>query len=358
MGPRDRASRVNPNMIILARESRGMQQKTLAEQLKVTQGRISKIEMGLLTIPEELLERLAAALHYPLHFFYQEGQIMGVGVAELFHRKRKDVPQKDLSRIYATIEIRARHIEALCKAAEVPSTMQRLDVDEYDGRVEEIAMLARSTWNVPRGPIANLTQTMEDMGIIIVPCEFGTRKVDAISRWVGSLPPMIFVNPDSPKDRYRFSLAHELGHLIMHAVPNPEIEDQADRFAAEFLMPEREVRADLTGLSLQQLPQLKRYWRVSMASLIKKAGDIGAITESQSRYLWARMAQAGYRTREPAELDVTGEQITLLYELVDTHRVDLGYGEEDLQSLLALESDELWVTYLERNAKSALRLLN
>src|SRR5260221_6840855 len=101
---------VNPNMVILSREARGLSQKELADLLGVTQGRIAKIEMGLLPFPADLLEALTRVLDYPKHFFFQEGSLAGVGMTEIFHRKRQDVPKKILGKAYAQMDIRHRHI--------------------------------------------------------------------------------------------------------------------------------------------------------------------------------------------------------------------------------------------------------
>ncbi len=72
---------------------------------------------------------------------------------------------------------------------------------------------------------------------------------------VRDLPPCIFLNQHVPADRMRFSLAHELGHIIMHTVPGDEIENEANAFAAELLVPEKQFRRALTGqrLSLEWL---------------------------------------------------------------------------------------------------------
>src|SRR5437763_13814855 len=91
---------VNPNMVILAREARGLSQKELADSPSVTQGRISKIEMGLLPVPDDLLEALSRVLDYPTRFFFQQGSLVGVGMTEIFHRKRQDDPQNILSKAY------------------------------------------------------------------------------------------------------------------------------------------------------------------------------------------------------------------------------------------------------------------
>ena len=348
---------VNPNMVILGRESRGLSQKQLADQLSVTQGRISKIEMGLLAVQDKLLEELSRVLNYPKQFFLQEGSLMGVGIAEIFHRKRQDVPKGVLTKIYAQMEIRLRHIAILLRATEIPDNVHRFDIDEYNGDVAEIARLVRATWEVKRGPIENLTKIVENAGVLVISMDFGTSRVDAISRWVPGYPPLLFVNTYSPKDRYRYSLAHELGHIVMHTIPNPNIEEQANQFAAEFLLPEREIKASLRNLNIAQLAKLKRYWKVSMAAILVRAQTLDMITANHARYLWMQMAKAGYKTREPIELDIEGEQPSLLEEIIETHRKDLGYSIADLSESLLLSEDEVWTLYLRGHDQPSLRII-
>jgi Zn-dependent peptidase ImmA (M78 family)/DNA-binding XRE family transcriptional regulator len=349
---------VNPNMIILGRESRGLSQKELAEALGVTQGRISKIEMGFLTVPSDLLENLSKILKYPIGFFLQEGNLVGVGVSEIFHRKRQDVPKKVLSKSYAQMEVRLRHVSKLLQAVEIQENVPRLYIDDdYDGSVENIAQAVRAEWQIPRGPIKDLTKTLEDQGVLVISVDFESPKVDAISRWVPGLPPLFFVNQNIPKDRYRLTLAHELGHVVMHKHANPNMEEQANRFAAEFLMPERDIMADLGDLKMAKLPELKRYWRVSMAAILKRAEDLRAITPNQARYLWVQMSKTGYRLREPIELDIKGERPSLINELIEAYREDLGYSMEDLCQMLALFEEELWSMYLRKYDQPPLRLV-
>lgn len=348
----------NPNMVILARDSRGMTQKELALRLGVTQGRVSKMEMGLLPITDDLVERLAKCLGYPKHFFLQEGGIHGIGIPELFHRKRQDVPKRLLDRIYALIEIQSAHqIPALLRAVEMPCNIPTFDIDEYNGNAERIASLVRERWQLPRGPISDLTEAIEDAGGIVVPFRFETQRVDAMSRWMPSAPPLFFINMESPKDRLRFSLAHELGHVVMHALPNGDIENQADRFAAEFLLPQRDILPYLHDLSLSRLAVLKQYWKASMAAILKQAEGLGAITANQARYLWILMSKAGYRTREPVELDPDGETPTVLQELIEIHLKQLSYSVADLAQTLALEEQEVLANYLTPPAQHQLKLV-
>lgn len=353
----DLSEKVNHNMIILGRESRGLSQKELAEALGVTQGRISKIEMDLLPVPPDLLEKISNILKYPTGFFLQEGGLVGVGISEIFHRKRQEVPKKVLNKAYAQLEIRLRHISKLLQSVEIPENVPRLNVEKYEERVEDIARIIRSQWQLPRGPIKDLTRTLEDQGVIVISVDFDSPKVDAISRWIPGLPPLFFVNQNIPKDRYRLTLAHELGHIVMHEHANPDMEEQANRFAAEFLMPERDILADLSNLKMAKLPELKRYWRVSMAALLKRAEELRAITSNQTRYLWVQMSSAGYRVREPIELDIKGESPHLIDELIEAHRNDLGYSTDDLCQMFPLFEEEFWSLYIHKPERPSLRLI-
>lgn len=356
--PADILSPVAPGMVTLARQARGLSQTELAALLNITQGRLSKIESGLLPVSDDLLTVMVRQLHFPPGFFQQTGRTLGVGVAELFHRKRQNVSAKVLDKIHAVIEIRSvHHVKALLRSSEIECKIPQFDVDAYGGQADDIARMLRATWTLPKGPIPNLTRVIEDAGGVVIPFDFETHLIDAISRWVPGLPPLFFVNRMVPTDRLRWSLAHELGHMVMHALPTPEIEQQADAFAAEFLVPAREARSDLANVTLPSLANLKRYWKVSMQALLRRAENIGTITRNQARYLWSQMARAGYRTREPIELDPTIERPDLLRELVDIHRKELGYSIADLAEMLTIYEDELRAWYMADDPAPHLRVV-
>lgn len=346
-------------MITLARESRGMSQSELAKRLNMSQGKLSKIENGMLTVSENELLKISEVLNYRISFFQRNERIYGVGLSEFFHRKRQSVPQKKLSKIYAKIEIRRMEIATLLKSVDIGQTnFFNIDPDEYNGDIETIAQVVRAAWRIPRGPIDNVVSVIEEAGGIVIPFDFEDAKIDAISVGHPGLPPLFFVNFNRPMDRIRFTLCHEIGHTIMHRIPpsdNSDIENQADRFAAEFLMPREEIAHDLNNLSLKKLASLKPYWKVSMAALLKRASDIGKITERQARYLWTQMGKAGYRTQEPVELKIPDEKPWLLKEIINVFQNELKYKTTDISEALSLSENEFRSIYLQQN--SHLRLV-
>lgn len=327
---------VNPEMVLLARESRGMTQKELAKNLDVSQAAISKAEKLPGNVSGSLLKGLSDILDYPESFFFQQ-EYWYAPATPLLHRKQKTLPQKIRNQVEAEANVRRIHIERLLDSIEIPDmSLPSYDIDDYAG-AEEVAQAVRAKLKLPRGPIQDLTTIIERIGIIIVPCKFNTEKLDGFSIIVNGKPPVVYVNQDMPWCRIRFTLAHELGHIVLGHVPGPNIEDEANDFASAFLLPKDDISRDFAGerIDLHLLAGLKPRWKVSMQALLFKAKKLGYITDNQNAYLWMTMNQSGYRKREPAYLDIPAEQPKLLKAMIEAHLKDLEYSEEELLEMLA-----------------------
>lgn len=352
---------INPEMVILARESRGMTQHELAEQIGATQGHVSKIESGAIAASEDIVMRLSEALQYPPGFFSQTDRIYGPSVSEFFHRKRAVVSMRLLCRIHAQANIRRIHINRLARSTEIIQKIPHYDPEEFRGDVEEIARAVRALWQMPRGPVKDVVSTIENAGGVIIRLRFDTNKIDALSWWVPGSPPIFLVNDSMPADRERLTLCHELGHIVMHSDVRPNMEEEANRFAAAFLMPTEDIRAHLADSSMHKLAGLKTRWKVSMQALLVRAEQTNAITPGKTKSLWVQLSRAGYRTREPAELDFPKEQAGLMQELVDFHCEKLGYDQKELADLFKWTEREVLANYSVNGQlpgpKAALRVL-
>lgn len=339
---------VNVEMLQLARESRGLTQQRLSQLTSISQGRISKFERGEAPIPNKDLAQIARALDYPNSFFYQHGQHHGFGVSGIFHRRRQSINMLTLKRIQADFNIRTMEIQKLLDGAEIQSENEfhRLDIEDFDGDAEHIANLVRAQWNLPIGPIKSVIGVIESAGGIVLKYDLGSRKLDAQSRWISGLPPLFFANKNIPTDRLRFTLAHEIGHVIMHRIPTRDIEDEANRFASSFLMPRREIMPDLAPFSLERAMRLKLKWKVSIASLIMRAFDLGVVTKSQKRRLFTLMGVAGYRTSEPVILP--DEEPAIVRRIIDSYQKDQGYTTAELCRILSIHATDFQVRYLKK----------
>ncbi len=340
----DASQQVSPSMIVLARESRGLTQSAVASRMNVSQARLSKVESGLAVPDHELVVGLSAVLGYPEGFFFQPDKVLGPGTSEFFHRKRKTLSAKLLRKVHAGINIRIMHVSRLLRSVDIGEDhIPRMDPDEY-GSADEVARAVRAAWQMPAGPVPNVVEAIENAGGIVVKCDFGTPLIDALSRDIPGLPRMFFVNSVLPPDRQRLTLAHELGHAVMHQVPHPEMEDQAFGFGAEFLMPASDIRRQLDRVDLARLADLKPYWKISMAALLMRARELGKVSPRMERHLWMQMGQSGLRTREP-DMGIEVEEPRLLSEIVSLYQNELGYGLEDMSAMLLLSEDEVQSVY-------------
>lgn len=248
---------------------------------------------------------------------------------------------KDRDRIDMTLNIIRWMIRAFLEPLDVPELSLPVFDPASSRDPENAAESLRSFWELPRGPIGNLTKTIEKAGIIVFPFEFGTTHLDALTILSNDTPPIIFVAKSIPADRYRFTLAHELGHLYMHRrMPTPMMEIEADRFAGTFLIPTADARVELSQLNFTKLGILKLRWKVSMAALIMRAKQSGAISEKWAVYLMTELSRRGYRKREP--IDIPPESAwcisKVLHSLQDglhqplsTLTAQMGVPEEDFR---------------------------
>jgi Zn-dependent peptidase ImmA (M78 family)/transcriptional regulator with XRE-family HTH domain len=326
----------NPDMLKLARDAKELTQAELASKSGLTQAFISKLEHGLIAQPgEDALGQISKALGFPPLFFIQRER--AIGFPHFHYRKRAKLGMKALARIGAVINIRRQHIAKLSRSYEmtIEKPIPQIDLDESGLTPEGVAERLRAYWMLPRGPIPNLVDLVEDAGGVIVPSRFGTNLLDGLSFRSDGMPPLFFMNREMPADRFRFSLAHELGHMVMHTAPDDDekMESEAHRFAAAFLMPASDIKPYLVSPKLSTLGRVKAYWRVSIKALIKRAFDLDLITPSQYKFLNIQYNKA-FKGSEP--IDVGMEPVNKLQDMVSYHRKNLGYTTEDLARLFCM----------------------
>ena len=257
------------------------------------------------------------------------------------HRKRRSLRVGDYRQLLARVNILRLSLQRLMRGIEIQAEDQffRLDIEEY-GNPARVAEQVRNAWNLPRGPVPHLTKAIEAAGWIVLKCDFGTPRLDAFSQWPPGMPPLFFVNVSAPPDRCRWTLAHEIGHIIMHVVPTPNLEREADEFAAELLMPRRDIASDLgRPFSLQKAAALKARWRVAMSAVIRRAKDLWKITPSRYTTLMTQMGKLGYRKHEPVPLEP--EEPSVVRGMLGVHLSLHGYSIEELGRVAMLSPDDL-----------------
>jgi len=333
--------RANPQMITLVRELRRLTQAEVANAVGVNQGYVSMIESGVRPVSDELLEKIADALECPVALLQQHAPIRGGEAQDLHFRRRKTLPIMERRRFEGKLHLAYLTIKSLLRGIdyEPALTLPVLSPDDFESPAEA-ARIVRRTWRLPMGPISNLTAYLEAAGIFLSPCN-APNKVDAVTRRGDEGWHVTLFNEVMPDDRFRMTGAHELGHLVLHAGYSPDLEHEADQFAAEFLTPAEEIAPQLEGLTtrdLGRLIDLRLYWKVSVPFLVRRAYDLEIISERQQKSFYALLNSRGlmYQTVDHA---LPPEEPTALRQIIEVHRGQHGYTLDDLAAAALMTPD-------------------
>lgn len=342
---------VNGEMLRLARQRRGLHQKDAAPLLGVEQPILSRIENGLANASDEMIQRAEKTYHMPKEFFFLNDTVYGPPVSvHPMWRKKADVSARDVDCIVADLNVRSMHLRRLLEGVDLKTKadIPRLDFDEFKD-AEKISLIVRAHWRIPSGPIKNLTVYAERAGIIVMHSSMAGTTISGVTFSVSGMPPIVLLNDEQPADRMRFTLAHEIGHLVMHRFPRASMEEEANEFASCLLMPSNEMRQAFRGrkIDLALLGALKPEWRVSMQSLLMSAKRLGFITDGQNQYLWKQINARGIRLREPPQFDIAKETPTVMPRIIEAYKNSLGYSEQELAKLLVEFPDSLVSMYGE-----------
>ena len=331
-----------------ARQLRQKTQKEVAEAVGISQAKLSKAENDLQELPEKVLPKLADYYDLPLDFFFSQKDMMPVG--HFYYRKKLCISEKVIDSFEAKIRIIKNIIDDIMSCVDVPE-YKLSSYSEKDDTPSEIAKKIRYELKVFRGPVRHLCKLLERNGIIIFRMDFGTDKIDGVTSVTASNRKVVFLNSKMPNDRVRFSLAHELGHLVMHIERPPlsveNVEDSADKFASEFLMPGEEIKNDFsTVFNFDTLGQLKRKWGVSMRALVRRAKDLGMISQTAYRNMQINFSKRGYNRKEPFEISFDAP--TLFNDTLTLYKSELGYTDAELQKLMKIGERDYKEWFLPR----------
>jgi Zn-dependent peptidase ImmA (M78 family)/DNA-binding XRE family transcriptional regulator len=303
---------VNGARVKQAREQALLTQAELADSVSVSQPMIAHIEQGLKQCSPELAEKISARTGTRLEFLYRRsGPVLPVG--SMLFRARSDVSAKKLSQTSAVATNVLEIFQHLAGHFDLPAVRLR----PVEGTPEEAASQTRELLGLgPTRPIPHLMRAFEKLGGVILSLpELPGREAFAV--WEGNRP-VVGIGPSHSGDRLRFSMAHEIGHLILHGSPTTKAtaEREAHRFAGELLAPQGAFTDDVGGLlTVEKLGRLKQKWGISMAAILYRAKELSLV----SRRLHDRLIfeLAPFRTKEPPEYDVPLEKPRALRQMAE-----------------------------------------
>lgn len=334
---------MNVDALRVSREALGMTQTDLAEASGLPQSDISRWERGLRQPSDVQLETLSRTLGVPVGFLTNDTRL-----TRPVHRTQRSETKRTERMVNGRLELARLAATNLLADINVDTPFAFPTADQpAPPDPEDAANSLRRVWRMPTGPVEDLTQLIESAGSVVLPVDFGTENILAAYTSMRGDQRWCFMNTRaSDGARARFSLAHELGHAVLHwdrfdAPTGRDAEREAHQFAAAFLMPRDELLADLgrSRLSLDDLIVVRQRWGVSIQAIVMRSSDIGLISRDQKSRMFQQIGARGWRKSEPGLVPL--ETPTVLRDAISIQRNEHMYTDSDLAQLAGLSLNRL-----------------
>lgn len=291
----------------MAREASGLSMKDLATAVNLSATMIKKYEHNESMPSSDILLKLMQALNVQLDFLFRP---INVTLGAVEYRKKSNTPQKLLKQITTnTLNQVERWLTLKELWLDFPVPKYQLDarlpmVQSYDD-IEAFADALRQYWQLGNNPIPNMIDVLEELGIMVIVSDVEvTAKFDGLQAMVNDMP-VIVVSSAWSGDRQRFTLAHELGHLVLQScLPDTlDIEKACNRFAGAFLLPKSRLIQELgekrEKIYQRELAYLKQEYGISMRAIVYRAKDLAIISEHYHKILNIIFNKNGWQKQEP-----------------------------------------------------------
>ena len=318
------------NNLKFARQYRGLSMEELGELIGKSKQIISQYESeDDPQIPSfEVVSIIAEKLKFPIMFFYTEIKIKPQEINTYFRallsstKKDKISQSKKATVIIEIYKFLEKYIEF--PKLNIPK-IEKKDIEEKN--FSKIAQSVREYWNLSDKPINNIINVLEMNGFILSSVNTNTNDIDAFTHYINIENEKYFCivlgNEKRSFARRQFSTAHELAHVLIHGTDIKmndlsreefrEIEKEADKFAAEFLLPADSFKKDLIYPNeLKFYEELKKKWKVSIIAMMMRAADLEIISKNQLQYLIKRAYAKGYRNFEPLDNTIKIQEPSLI----------------------------------------------
>ncbi|GHG76923.1 transcriptional regulator [Alishewanella longhuensis] len=306
-----------------ARTAAGLSMQALGDIVGISANMVKKYEHNQSMPSSGVLLKLAAALSVRSEYFFRPAQET---LGEVEYRKKASAPAKLLKKIESDVIDQAERWLAL------KNVWPNFPISDFDyhpdmsvvsslAAIEQVAAKVRSDWQLGMNPLPDLIDLLESKGILVIVSNVPQAdKFDGLQAKISGMP-IVVVSAHWPGCRQRFTLAHELGHLILHGLLDDSIDEEmaCNRFASAFLLPDiglyQHLGEQRSNIDAKELYFLKHEYGLSMAACLYRSADLGVISEEKKRQIFIQFSQNGWRKQEPGK-PYPQEQTQLFEQLV------------------------------------------
>jgi Zn-dependent peptidase ImmA (M78 family)/DNA-binding XRE family transcriptional regulator len=293
-----------------ARLMKGFSLQELANTLdnQLSRQALHRYEKGEVIPDSDKINLLSKALNVTPDYFFRETK---VELGEIEYRRLSKMPQKEASVIKEkTKEYLSRYLELeeiLGLDNEFNNPLANFGAVTTSNQINNAAKTLREKWGLgSNSAISNVVELLEDKNIKVVKLDVD-EDFDGLQTYVnGNIPVIAYnVKKTNKPDRIRFTILHELAHLLLNFgnVTEKQKETLCHQFAGAMLLPEETIKAELGNhrnkLSTMELANIKKQYGISMQAIAMRARDCGIINEHYTKQFFFIFKQMNWRIDEP-----------------------------------------------------------
>ncbi len=279
-----------------ARKLRGLSQKYVADKLNISKQMISKYEKGN-SIPNSTnLLKIAKIYDLNPDYFFTP---LKYEIGEFNFRKKSTFKKKEEDSLKEIIRIKIENYLYIENCLSIDTKFynplkNRIIANYYDivDAVEEL----KKQWEIGFDPIHNIIQMLEDKKLKIIEIENVNNAFDGLSTIIDNKYHVIVINKNFPVERKRFSLLHELGHIILNIksdISSKEVERLCNQFASEMLISKKilieEFGKKREHISYTELSAIQKKYGISIRAIMYKLLDAGVINSHYYKKFYIKL---------------------------------------------------------------------
>lgn len=294
-----------------ARLMNGFSLQDLADALggKLSRQALHRYEKGEVIPDAEKINMLSKALRVSPDYFFRTTK---VELSDIEYRKLSKMPQKEVSIINETTkEYLSRYLELeeiIGLSNEFENPLADFGVVVNYEQVNKAADILREKWSLGTGPIFNIVELLEDKNIKVIKLNV-PEDFDGLQTYVnGNIPVVAYNERKANKpDRVRFTLLHELAHLLLKFgdITERQKETLCHQFSGAMLLPEKAIKAELgehrNKLSTLELGNIKKQYGISMQAIVMRAKACGIINDHYTKQFFFLIKQMNWKVDEPID---------------------------------------------------------
>jgi len=278
-----------------SRIHKGLSMQEVADNIGVSKQMINKYEQGKSMPTSVKLIALSKLFQQKVDYFFRKPEVI---IGEISFRKKSKFGAKKVNALKEEIRIQIENyllIENICEVSGTYENPLQKNSIANENQVKESVKQLRNYWNIGQDAIHNIIDLLEDNAIKVIEVEDETRSFDGLATIIDGKYHVIVIAKDMPVERKRFTLLHELGHLLLPigGLEEKQQEKFCNVFASEILLSETNIISEFgrnrSSIPFEELKNAQEKYGISISAIVYKLGETKIMSQERVKKFYQRL---------------------------------------------------------------------